>query len=157
MSAQSVPVATKYDWTRLSHLQLGRFAEYLAKMECTLYGLDVYTLEVDDKGIDFIIRKDTTVYYDMQVKAVRDLNYIFFHKDKFAPHPNLFAIVALFTCGSMPDLYLIPSTTWLSPNALFASNDYEDKKSKPEWGLRLSEKNLPMLEPFTFDRIAPTL
>jgi hypothetical protein len=44
-------------------------------MEFTLYGFDVYTAEVDDKGIDFVIRKERRrgtdiefVYYDVQVK-----------------------------------------------------------------------------------------
>lgn len=38
-------------------------------MECTLYGFDVYSAEVDDKGIDFVIRKDHEKYYDIQVKS----------------------------------------------------------------------------------------
>lgn len=47
----------EYDWSRLTHLQVGRFAGYFVKMEFTLYGFDVYQAEVDDKGIDFVIRK----------------------------------------------------------------------------------------------------
>jgi hypothetical protein len=47
----------RYEWNRLSPLQVGRYAEYLVKMEFTLYGFDVYTAEVDDKGIDFVVRK----------------------------------------------------------------------------------------------------
>jgi hypothetical protein len=50
-------------------------------MEFTLAGFDVYTSEVDEKGIDFIIRKDEDRYYDVQVKSVRGLNYVFFPKD----------------------------------------------------------------------------
>lgn len=46
----------RYTWSRLSSLQLGRYAEYFVKMEFTLYGFDVYTSEVDDRGIDFVIR-----------------------------------------------------------------------------------------------------
>lgn len=41
-------------WSRLNHLQLGRYAEYYAKMEFTSYGFYVYASEVDDHGIDFI-------------------------------------------------------------------------------------------------------
>ena len=73
----------KYDWDRLNHLQLGRYAEYYAKMEFTLFGFDVYSAEVDDHGIDFVIRKGENTHYDVQVKSARGLNYIFFHKDKF--------------------------------------------------------------------------
>ena len=47
----------EHRWSELSRLQLGRYAEYFVKMEFTLHGFDVYSAEVDDKGIDFVIRK----------------------------------------------------------------------------------------------------
>jgi len=50
----------KYNWNRLSHLQISRYAEYFVKMEFTLFGFEVYTAEVDDRGVDFVIRKDET-------------------------------------------------------------------------------------------------
>jgi hypothetical protein len=143
----------RYDWNRLSHLQLGRYAEYFAKMEFTLYGFDVYTAEVDDRGIDFVIRKGSDRYYDVQVKSSRNLNYIFFPKAKFGLRDNLLAVVVLFIDGAAPQLYLIPSTAWRDPNALLVSHDYEGKKSKPEWGLNLSKKNLPLLTKFSFDMV----
>jgi hypothetical protein len=37
-------------------MQLGRYAEYLAKMEFMLHGSDVFSSEVDDHGIDFVVR-----------------------------------------------------------------------------------------------------
>jgi hypothetical protein len=64
----------KYDSTRLNHMQLSRYAEYFVKMEFILYGFDVYTSEVDDRGIDFVLRKGDTRYFDMQVKSIRNLN-----------------------------------------------------------------------------------
>ena len=50
----------KYNWNRLSRLQIGRYAEYFVKK--------VYTAEVDDRGVDFVIRKDDR-YYDVQVNC----------------------------------------------------------------------------------------
>lgn len=147
----------KYNWHRLNHLQLGHYAEYFVKMEFTLFGFDVYTAEVDDRGIDFVIRKGNDRYYDVQVKSCRELNYIFFRKDKFSPRTNLLAAVVLFTNGETPRLYLIPSTAWLQPNALLVSHDYEGKRSKPEWGLNLSKKNLSLLIQFSFDQIVQRL
>ena len=47
-----------YDWGKLNSMQLGRYAEYFVKMEFTRHGFDVYTAEVDDKGIDFVVRKE---------------------------------------------------------------------------------------------------
>ena len=58
----------KYNWNRLSRLQIGRYAEYFVKMEFTLFGFEVYTAEVDDRGVDFVIRKDDR-YYDVQVNC----------------------------------------------------------------------------------------
>ena len=142
----------KYDWTHLNHMQLGRYAEYFVKMEFTLYGFDVYTSEIDDRGIDFVIRKGDTRYFDMQVKSIRNLNYIFFPKDKVQPRVNLLAAVVIFSNGKQPSLYLIPSTMWLQPNSLFVSRDYEGLKSKPEWGLNRSSKNLALLAELSFEK-----
>ena len=43
----------KYNWRRLNKLQLGQYAEYFVKMEFTVLVFDVYSAEVDDRGIDF--------------------------------------------------------------------------------------------------------
>ena len=159
-AAKDVPrdrMMEKYTWNRLNHLQLGRYAEYLAKMEFTLYGFGVYTAEVDDRGIDFVVRLSNSRYYDIQVKSSRSLHYIFFPKDKFDLRENLLAVVVIFVEDKDPQLYLIPSMAWSEPNALFVSRNYEGKKSKPEWGLNLSQKNLPLLAEFSFDKAVQRL
>lgn len=126
-------------------------------MEFTLFGFDVYTSEVDDRGIDFVVRKSEHRYYDVQVKSIRGMNYVFFPKDKFSSRDNLLAAVVLFFEGEPPQLYLIPATAWREPNALLVSRDYEGKKSKPEWGLNLSRKNSPLLTQFAFDEVVQRL
>jgi len=73
----------RFNWARLNHLQLGRYAEYLVKMEFTLWGFSVFTSEVDDRGIDFVVRTNDSRHYDVQVKSIRGLNYIFFPKHSF--------------------------------------------------------------------------
>jgi hypothetical protein len=92
----------KYDWSRLTHLQVGRFAEYFVKMEFTLYGFEVYQAEVDDKGIDFVICKGHERYFDIQVKSIRGLNYVFFPKRCFELRENLLAAVVVFLPAQMP-------------------------------------------------------
>ena len=67
-------------WKHLNHLQIGKYAEYLVKMALVSHGFDVYSSEVDDRGIDFIVKKDQTTYFDIQVKSIRGKNYIFFPK-----------------------------------------------------------------------------
>ena len=147
----------RYDWTRLNKLQLGRYAEYFVKMEFTLFGFDVYTAEVDDRGIDFVIRKGPDRYYDVQVKSIRNSGYVFFQKAKFEPRESLLAALVLFVSGKPPELYLIPATAWAEPSALLVSHDYELKKSKPEWGLNLSRRNLPLLATYSFDTVVTGL
>lgn len=153
MSPLTSRTMERHDWTRLSRQQLGRYAEYYAKMEFSLYGFDIYSNEVDDKGIDFVIRKDGK-YYDIQVKSVRGNNYVFFQKDKFAIRENLFATVLLFTNGQPPDVFLLQSTLWTKCNSLFVSRDYEGLKSKPEWGLNISGRNRDILTEYEFGKVA---
>lgn len=151
LTSKEAKSMSKYDWDNFKHLQLGKCAEYFVKMEFALHGFHVYTSEVDDHGIDFVVHRDQNVYYDVQVKSARNLNYIFLLKDKFALRKNLLAVIVLFFDGEPPQLYLIPSLAWLKPNALLQSRDYKGKKSKPEWGLNLSVGNLSLLLPFAFD------
>ena len=142
----------KYNWNNLNRLQIGKYAEYYAKMEFTQYGFDVYTSEVDDKGIDFIVRKDDSFYFDIQVKAVRDFNYIYFQKSKFQIRENLYAFILIYRKELKPSMYLIPSNIWNKPNKLFVSRDYKGKKSVPEFGINLSEMNVPKLDEFIFEK-----
>lgn len=143
----------RYDWSRLNSLQMGRYAEYFVKMEFTLYGFDVYTSEVDDRGIDFVIRKGCDRYYDIQVKSVYKSKYIFFPKHKFELRANLYAAIVIFSDCEIPKLYLVPAMAWRRPNPLFVSRDYEMKKSKPEWGLNLSQRNNDLLAKHSFESV----
>lgn len=145
----------KYDWNSLNSLQIGSYAEYFTKMEFTLYGFDVYTPEVDDKGIDFIARMGKNKYYDIHVKSISEkTKYIFFPKDKFELRKNLLASILLFKQGNAPKIYLIPSLEWNKENTLFRNRNYDEgQKSKPEWGLNLSPKNYSRLEEYTFDKV----
>lgn len=146
-----------HKWDHLNTLQLGKYAEYFVKMEFTLAGFDVYAPEVDDKGIDFIARKNENTYYDIQVKSVRGFKYIFFQKHKFGLRKNLLAAIVLFNEAKPPEIYLIPSLEWSIPNELLVSHDYDGKKSKPEWGLNISKKNLGSMNKFEFNKIIETL
>jgi hypothetical protein len=144
-------------YAHLTRQQVGQYAEYYVKMAFTLHAFDVYTAEVDDKGIDFVIRKDENVYYDVQVKSIRKGGYIFLRKDKCCPRPNLLVAIAVFVDGQLPDLYLVPATVWLQPNALFVSHDYPGLKSKPEWGINITKTNQHLLEPYRFEAVIHTI
>lgn len=141
----------QHDWSRLNHLQIGRYAEYFTKMQFILLGLDVYSAEVDDRGIDFVVRQEPDRYWDVQVKSVRKLNYVFVRKDVFPLRPNLLLALTLFEDGYAPDQYLIPASRWSQPDEFFVDREYVGKASKPEYGLNLSRKRLPQLEPYRFE------
>jgi hypothetical protein len=147
----------RYIWSHLNNQQIGKYAEYFVKMEFTMHGWQVYTTEVDDRGIDFVARREGGRFFEVQVKSIRDCNYIFLQKDKFSPREGLLAAVVVFTERLPPALYLIPSTAWLTTSALLCSRDYEGKKSKPEWGLNLSVKNQHLLDGYGFDRMIDSL
>ena len=142
----------KQDWAKLNRLQIGAYAEYYVKMAFTRFGFQVYTSEVDDRGIDFVCRFDRGPFYEVQVKSIRKTGYIFAQKDKFELRSELLLAVVIFTADDSPDLFLIPSMKWLQPNALLVDRNYEGKKSKPEWGINLSRKNQHLLEPFAFEQ-----
>lgn len=147
----------RHIWSRLNHLQIGRYAEYYTKMQCVLIGLDVYGAEVDDHGIDFVVRQEPDRYWDVQVKSARKLNYVFMRKEVFRIRPNLLLALTLFEDGREPNQYLIPATRWAEPDRLFVDRDYEGSASRPEYGLKLSRRRLPELEAFRFERAAENI
>lgn len=57
------------DWSHLSTQQIGRMAEYAARMEFTRQGYRVYTPDVDDAGVDLLVHREDRGYLRVQVKA----------------------------------------------------------------------------------------
>ena len=108
-------------------------AEYFAKMEFTRHGLDVYTAEVDDKGIDFIIRNSNKKYFEIQVKSVREkTGYVFKQKDKFdISNDNLFLLLVLFIENQEPKLFLIKADEWKSEN----DYEYDESRQWLDWAI----------------------
>jgi hypothetical protein len=140
--------AERHNWNRLNRLQLGKYAEYLAKMEFILHGCDVFTSEVDDHGIDFVVRTRAGRHYDIQVKSYRPVSnkYVFLQKSKFPISPQSLLTLVQFVDGEAAKLFLVPSSVDGAHNPILESRDYgEGKKSPPEWGLTLSRKKLAAL------------
>jgi hypothetical protein len=146
-----------HDWNQLNHIQIGRYAEYCFKMRFVLLGLDVYSAEVDDRGIDFAVRQEPDLYWDIQVKSSRQaksgrgFNYVFVKRRNFRIRPNLLVGLALFEIDREPALFLIPATRWKTPGGIFVDRSYKGRKSEPEYGLKLSRKWISELDPFRFD------
>ena len=143
---------SKYQWSKLNRLQVGAFAEYFVKMELTMYGFEVFTPEVDDRGIDFVARKGSGPFIEIQVKALRNYGYAFAQKMKFALRENVYLTLVLLFENEAPRLYLIPAKSWHKPNQLFVDRTYDGLKSKPEWGVNVSRVNMPILEAYSYER-----
>lgn len=143
----------RHNWKSLNKQQVGAYAEYFVKMELTMHGFQVYSTEVDDRGIDFVARRDTGSFIEMQVKSLHGMGYVFMQKTKFPIRQGTYLALCLFTEGQEPKLFLIPSTVWLTPNAVFVDRNYdgEGMKSKPEWGLNISQKNMLELSNYEFE------
>ncbi len=137
-------------WSHLNNLQVGRYAEYFVKMRFVQQGFDVYSAEVDNRGIDFVLRKGPDRYWNVQVKSLRGTGYVFFQKSKFRIRPNLVVALVIFLEKREPELFLIPSAEWLHPGGILVDREYSGLKSAPEYGINISNKGLKALEPFRF-------
>ena len=140
----------RYQWSRLNNQQVGAYTEYFVKMELTMHGFQVYSTEVDDRGIDFVARYGRGPFVQVQVKSLRGMGYVFMDKTKFDLHEHVYLALGLLRENEPPELFLIPSTVWRAPDGVFVERNYEGLKSRPEWGLNVSKKNAPMLKPHAF-------
>lgn len=147
----------RHAWSKLNRQQVGAYAEYFFKMEFTMAGFQVYSSEVDDRGIDFVVRHETGPFREVQIKSARidplkPSAYVFMQKSKFGLRSDLLLGLALFCEGREPDLFLIPATRWETPDTVFCDRPYGGTlKSKPEWGVSISRRGMPMLSEFKFD------
>lgn len=135
-------------WTTLPGDQLGRYAEYLSRLLFAKSGMDVYLPEIDNQGIDLVVRSSAGNFYEIQCKARRQLNYFYLEKTKFPLSDARYLCLLLFLEAERedPQIFLIPSRAWERSNALFVDRRYQGKKSPPEWGLQFSVRNMPLLE-----------
>jgi len=148
----------QYRWGHLNRIQIGNYAEYLVKMEFVLCGADVFTSEVDDHGIDLVIRTATGDHYDIQVKSAyrASTGYVYLYRT----HPRLFLALVRFIDGQPPELYLIPSCLQDGTrNPILKQCWYTaEGKREFEWGLALNKKNLTELaRNFKFGKVVAGL
>ena len=131
--AQQPVSSSEWQWKSLSTSQVGRYGEYWVKMELTRQHLDIFTAEIDDHGIDVVVRsRDGNRYADIQVKTVRSLTYVFMTDEVFPLRNNLYVALVLLFEGQPPQLCLIPQSAWEHKHAYLVHHDYVGLKSKPE-------------------------
>ena len=159
MDAQMLP--ERYQWSALNHMQIGRYAEHLATMRFIEAGLEVYTSEVDDRGVDQLVRYAPGRCLEVQVKAVRNRNLTFVKKKHLGMTEKdvntrlrcgYCMAFFLFEDGREPDFFLIPGYAWLEPNALLADNPVGDRTYGPYFQLSPTKKAQPILDGYRFSR-----
>lgn len=93
---------------------------------------------------------------EVQAKSLRGFGYVFMRKEHFVPKATLYVALGLLVDGKEPTSFSIPSEVWRAPNGVFVDRDDATSglRSKREWGIHFSRKNLPALEPFA---LQPTL
>lgn len=66
------------NWSRkeLTSQKLGRFCEYYAKMSLASYGMNIYTSEVDDHGIDFVA--ETSLFDFASARGWKTSGYVYY-------------------------------------------------------------------------------
>ena len=148
---------TNTNWDPLTRLELHQCAKDYVKSLFVKYGFEVSLADGNYRYSLLMVRTDGNSLYTVKVRAVRNRNYIFERKDKFQLRDDLYIAAAYFHNGEAPEIYLVPSTVWQTPNALFVGPDYIGKASSPEWGIRRSERTLPLLQPYRFDTMVRTL
>ena len=116
---------------------------------------DVYTPEVDNKGIDFIVSRDGN-YFEIQVKSIRieKSKYVFMDKTKFdITKSNLYLSLVIFKEHEEPKIYLINRKAWKMQSEVFKEKKYEGKRSAPEWGINISKKNMDVLNQYQIENV----
>jgi len=122
-------------------------------------GFDVFSTEVDDKGIDLVVKNEHGEYFDIQVKTSNQ-TYVFMRKEVFKPRTNLYVALLILDKKDNQFFILIPSLDFENepPPTFLKDKDYEGKKSEPEYGISTSDKHLSeIIERYLFSKIINNL
>lgn len=82
---------------------------------------------------------------------------MFIQKDKFIISKTSYIALVILKENQIPKLYIIPSTVWNNPNKIFVDKNYNGLESKPEYGINISQKNMDIIEGYSFNRIVNNL
>jgi hypothetical protein len=88
------------------------------------------------------------------VSTQRVGGYVFWTKRRFQPASERFAAIVLLRDGEDPDLYVVPSTEWLTASPPLTDRPNIGKKSEPEYGISLARSSLPALERYRWDEVS---
>lgn len=89
--------------------------------------------------MDLVVDVGNGQHAMVQVKLVHPGSYVFMRKSTFALQPWVSVGLVVFDADHemWPNLFLIPATSWLTLVSPLNENEYEGKKSAPEFGLSI--------------------
>lgn len=140
---------------KITHLDTGRIGELLGKAKFIEYGFDVYSSEVDNKGIDFVVFNKNREYFEIQVKTTSK-NWVFMKENTFNPKNKNLYLLLVIKDDEFYHFNLIPSSDWIKEEKsnFLQYKKYENKKSKPEYGIPVNNKHIKqIIEKYSFEKM----
>jgi len=145
----------RYEWSKLNNLQKGAFGEHFAKMEFAMFGLLVFTAEVDDRGIDFVSRNDHGNHFDVQVKTITGNNYTYITKSKF--RDTLWVCLVVLRESNPPESFLFSGGDWKTDTEGLLSYHHYPNAKEPEFGINVTNSRAKVLEKFRLTSVIEKL
>ena len=100
------------------------------------------------------VRTPSGCSIEVFVSTQRVGGYVFWTKRRFQPASNRFAAIVLLADAEDPDLYVVPSTEWLTAAPPLTDRPNVGKKSEPEYGISVARSSLAALERYRWDAMA---
>jgi hypothetical protein len=113
-----------------------------------------YSVERDSsRGSGRITVTGRSGRFEVYVSGANGWGYPMWTERRLRPSPLRFAVVVRFPDrNAEPELYLIPTLDWLSPEVPLVNPQYEAMKSEPEYGVRLTSTNYDALQRYRWAR-----
>jgi hypothetical protein len=145
----------RYKWSKLNRIQKGTFGEHFAKMEFAMYGFLVFSAELDDRGIDFVARRDDGLHFDVQVKTITGRNYTYISESKFSN--DLVVCLVVLEEEVFPVMYLFLGCDWQKDTKGLLNHKKFPSQKEAEYGINLTVERMPLLSGYLFEKKVASL
>lgn len=128
----------------LTNIELNKKAKEIVKEKFKEYGAKII-----EKDRIFSIKTKEGKGIKVLVKSIRrPTEYVLILKKHMdARQDNFYIALVIFTGDNIPELFLIPAIAFLEPNDLLRDRP---KYKEPEFGMNVSNKNMPLLNIYKF-------
>jgi hypothetical protein len=133
------------DIMTLTNQELNKMAKEVVKKRFKANGATVH-----EKDRNLLIKTEEGKNIEVLVKSIRrPTEYVLILKKHMdVQQNNLFISLVVFSGEIDPELFLVPAEAFLKPNDLLRDRpNYKE----PEFGMNVSNKNMPLLNIYEFD------